>query len=90
MQLLTCDNAFAERFVRSIRSERLSKLLPIGVRTLPGAVHDYMEHYNRERNHQGVGNRWIAPRRPSPSLSERIDRRRRLGGVLNFYERAAA
>jgi hypothetical protein len=54
------------------------------------AVHEYMEHYHRERNHQGLGIRLIVPLRLSPSQSARIDRRSRLGGMLNFYERAAA
>lgn len=83
-------NAFAERFVRSIKSECLSKLIPIGVPMLRRAVREYMEHYHRERNHQGLGNRLIAPHPLSPSKSARIDRRPRLSGILNFYERAAA
>ena len=90
MQLLTCDNGFAERFVRSIKSECLSKLIPIGVPMLRRAVHEYMEHYHRERNHQGLGNRLIVPLRLSTSKSESIGRRARLGRMLNFYERAAA
>jgi len=83
-------NAFAKRFVRSIRNDCLSKLIPIGGPMLRGAVHDYMAHYHRKRNHQNLGNQLIVPRRHSPSQAERIDRRRRLGGMLNFYERAAA
>lgn len=83
-------NAFAERFVRSIKSECLSKLIPIGVPTLRRAVHEYLEHDHSERNHQGLGNLLIVPLRISPSRSERIDRRMRLGGMLNFYEPAAA
>jgi hypothetical protein len=73
-----------------IKSECLSKLIPIGVPMLRRAVHEYMEHYHRERNHQGLGNQLIMPFPLSPSKSERIDRRMRLGGMLNFYQRAAA
>ena len=83
-------HAFAERIVRSIRNECLSKVMPIGGPMLRGAVHDYMAHYHRERNHQNLGNQLIVPRHLSPSQAERIDRRRRFGGMLNFYERAAA
>ena len=83
-------NAFAKRFVRSIRNDCLSKLIPIGGPMLRGAVHDYMAHYHRERNHQGLGNQLIVPPRLSSSKSERIHRRMRLGGMLNFYQRAAA
>jgi putative transposase len=54
------------------------------------ALHEYMEHYHRERNHQGLGNQLIAPVLIRQSQSERIGRRSRLGGMLNFYERAAA
>jgi putative transposase len=74
-------NAFAERFVRSIKSECLSKLMPIGVPMLRRAVHKYMEHYHRERNHQGLRNQLIIPLPLSPPKSERIERRARLGGT---------
>ncbi len=83
-------NAYAERFVRSVKSECLSKLIPIGAPMLRRALHEYMEHYHHERNHQGLGNKLIAPVLIRQSQSERIDRRSRLGGLLNFYERAAA
>ena len=54
-------NAYAERFVKSVKSECLSKLIPIGVPMLRRALHEYMEHYHRERNHQGLGNQLIVP-----------------------------
>lgn len=78
-------NAFAERFVRSVKSECLSELIPIGVPMLRRALCEFMEHYHRERNHQGLGNQLIVPPRLSSSKSERIDRRMHLGGMLNFY-----
>ena len=83
-------NAFAERFVRSVKSECLSKLIPIGVPMLRRAVHKYIEHYHRERNHQGLGNQLIVPLRVLRSSSELVGRRIRLGGMLSYYERAAA
>jgi putative transposase len=53
----------------------------------------YVEHYHRERNHQGVGNRLLTPAeraaRPANSNAP-IERRERLGGLLNFYYRRAA
>jgi hypothetical protein len=49
-----------------------------------------MEHHHRERNHQGLDNQLIAPARARQSQSERIDRLSRLGGMLNFYQRAVA
>ena len=83
-------NAFAERFVRSVKSECLSKLVPIGARMLRRALREYMEHYHGERNHQGLDNQLIAPARVPHSQSKGIDRRSRLGGMLNFYQRAVA
>jgi transposase InsO family protein len=83
-------NAFAERFVRSVKSECLLKLIPIGVPMLRRAVHEYMEHKHRERNHQGLGNQLIVPLRVPGSKSEPVGRRTRLGGMMSNYERAAA
>jgi putative transposase len=54
-------NAFAERFVRSVRQECLRKVIPLGERHLREVVAEYVEHYNGERNHQGLGNRLITP-----------------------------
>jgi transposase InsO family protein len=54
-------NAFAERFVLSIKSECLSKLVPLGERHLRHAVTEFVEHYHLERNHQGLENRLIPP-----------------------------
>ena len=68
------SNAFAERFVRSAKSECLSKLIPIGVPMLRRAMHEYMEHYHRERNHQGLANELIVPLRVPPSRSEPVAR----------------
>ena len=48
-------NAFAERFVLSIKSECLNKIIPLGETHLRYAIKEYMEHYHAERNHQGTG-----------------------------------
>jgi putative transposase len=82
-------NAYAERFVRSIKSECLNQIIPLGERHLRRAVREYAEHYHPERNHQGLGNRLIDP---DPDLAIResaVACRKRLGGVLCYYERAA-
>ena len=83
-------NAYAERFVRSIKSECLSKLIPIGTTMLRGALREYMDHYHLERNHQGLDNQLIIPAPVRGPKIHRIDCRSRLGGILRFYERAAA
>jgi putative transposase len=81
-------NAFAERFVRSIKEECLDQLIPIGDRHFRRAVAEYVEHYHRDRNHQGLDNRLISGP-PTIEMTSRVRRRPRLGGLLNFYERAA-
>jgi transposase InsO family protein len=57
-------NAYAERFVRSIKHECLNRVIPFGERHLRRTITEYVEHYHRERNHQGLGNELIdgAPR----------------------------
>jgi len=85
-------NAYAERFVGSIRRECLSRVIPLGERHLRVLVAEYVEHYNLERNHQGLGNRLIgsacAP--PANDVNGGVNRRERLGGLLSFYHREAA
>ena len=49
-------NAFAERFVLSVRSECLDRIIPLGDWHLGHAVSEYLKHYHQERNHQGLGN----------------------------------
>ena len=81
-------NAYAERFVRSIKEECLNRIVPMGERHFRRAVAAYVEHYHSERNHQGLANRLIAAA-PVSVKAGRVRRRARLGGLLNFYERAA-
>jgi transposase InsO family protein len=81
-------NAYAERFVRSIKEECLHRVIPFGERHLRRTIAAYVEHYHRERNHQGLDNALIEDRRHRPA-GRRIRRRLRLGGLLNYYERAA-
>ena len=86
-------NSIAERFVLSIKSECLSKLVPLGENHLRRAVSEYAEHYHRERNHQGVGNRLLTPAEPAvrpANGNAPVERRERLGGLLKFYCRPAA
>ena len=82
-------NAYAERFVRTIRQECLSRMICFGEDSLRRTVKEFVAHYNAERNHQSLGNRIIQPEVPTfPAVGE-ICRRRRLGGLLNYYYRAA-
>jgi putative transposase len=81
-------NAFAERFVRSIKSECLGRMILIGEGSLRRAVHQFCEHYHVERNHQGLGNKIIALEFSLTSERE-IQCRERLGGLLRYYYRDA-
>jgi transposase InsO family protein len=83
-------NAYAERFVRSIKSECLSQIIPLGEKHLRHAVKEYTEHYHLERNHQGLDNRLIEKAHGAVDMELDVERHERLGGVLNYYERRAA
>jgi putative transposase len=84
-------NAFAERWVRSIKNECLSRLILFGEASLRGAVTQFIQHYHFERPHQGKGNQLLFPSPvPPPSRhAGRIQCHERLGGLLKFYQRAA-
>jgi transposase InsO family protein len=82
-------NAYAERFVLSIKTECLGKIVPLGERHLRLVLSEYVEHYHTERNHQGLDGRLLAE---VPLAEKRDDRdpvvcRQRLGGLLNYYHR---
>jgi putative transposase len=83
-------NAFAERFVLSIKSECLNKLIPLGERHLRLAISEFVEHYHLERNHQGLDNRLVAKAAVPDNDNAPVARRERLGGLLSFYHRQAA
>ena len=80
-------NPFVERFVRSIKSESINKMLIFGESHLRYVVNEYVEHYHKERPHQGIGNNIIDPL-PQPK-DGKIVCHERLGGLLKSYRRAA-
>ena len=85
-------NAFAERFVESVKSECLARIVPLGeghLRAVIRVIRAFVDHYHEERPHQGLGNELIAPK---TTLIEagKVRCRERLGGVLKFYYREAA
>jgi transposase InsO family protein len=82
-------NAFAERWVGSVRRECLDQLLIISEAHLRRVLGVYVEHYNEARPHQGLGQRTPVPRAVSGGQG-RIRRRDRLGGLLGEYGREAA
>jgi hypothetical protein len=82
-------NAYAERFVRSIKEECLDRLILFGERSLRHAVREYMAHYHSERNQQGVKNQLLT-RLANVNTLDPIQRDERLGGMLKYHYRAAA
>jgi transposase InsO family protein len=82
-------NVFAERFVLSIKTECLDRLIPLGETHLRRAVLDYTKHYHEERNHQGLDNELIVPAKAANGVGK-VRRQERLGGLLRFYYREAA
>lgn len=92
VHLTVKSNAYAERFVRSVKSECLSRLIFFSEKGLRRALKEYMEHYHEERNHQGIENVIPFPNeRNNPGSSHgNIVCRERLGGLLRFYHREAA
>ena len=83
-------NAYAERFVRSIKSECLAQIIPLGEHHLRNAVSEYAAHYHLERNHQGLDNRLVEQPSGRPNTKGAVECRERLGGVLKYYYRQAA
>jgi transposase InsO family protein len=84
-------NAYAERWVRSVKEECLSRLILCGEGSLHHALTQYVAHVHHERNHQGKGNALLFP--TASQDAERagpIQCRERLGGLLKYYVREAA
>jgi putative transposase len=82
-------NAYAERFVRTIKEGCLDQMILFGEDSLRNSIRQFLDHYHQERNHQGWGNRLIIPMKATVNTEGRIERRARLGGLLNYYYRAA-
>ena len=82
-------NAFAERFVGSVKSECVDRIVPLGATHLRTAIREFVDHYHKERPHQGLDNDLIAPKTTSRGPGS-VRCRERLGGVLKFYYREAA
>jgi putative transposase len=86
-------NAYAERFVRTLREECLDWLLILGRGQLERVLCEYVYHYNRERPHRALELRApqpsppVIPLRPRPQTA--VGRRDRLGGLIHEYAWAA-
>jgi hypothetical protein len=83
-------NAYAERWVRSVKEECLRKVILFGERSLRRALSEYVEHFHAERNHQGKGNVLLFPRSANTRRDGHVQCRERLGGLLRYYHQEAA
>jgi len=83
-------NAYAERWVRSVKEECLCEVILFGERSLRRALKEYVEHYHAERNHQGKGNVLLFPRDRNVHRRLPVQCYERLGGLLRYYHREAA
>jgi putative transposase len=83
-------NAYAERWVRSVTEECLSRLILFGEASLRHAL-THVAHFHHERNHQGKGHVLLFPTVSQDMAPQgSIECRERLGGLLKYYAREAA
>ena len=85
-------NAYAERWVRSVKQECLSQLILFGEGSLRRALQQFTAHYHAERNHQGKNNLLLFPAEEDKRtrVLPPIRCKERLGGLLRYYHRRAA
>ena len=85
-------NAFAERWVRSVKFESLSRTILLGENSLRHILAEFCSHYREERNHQGKDNVLLFPTGDHALRANGapIECKERLGGLLKFYHRKAA
>ena len=83
-------NAHLERFMRSLKSECLDRVIFLGEPSLRRALREFGEHFHHERNHQGLGNRIIDAGTEGGRTQGEVQCRERLGGLLRYSYRSAA
>ena len=82
-------NAFAERWVQTVKRECLSKLILFSEKHLRRALSEFETHYNQDRPHQSLDSNPIQPRPSDPPNEGEIVVDERLGGLLRSYRRVA-
>ena len=83
-------NAHLERFMRSLKSECLNRMIFFGEASLRRALREFGEHFHHERDHQGLANRIIDAGDEVGRKDGELSCRPRLGGLLRYYYRDAA
>ena len=82
-------NAYAERFVLSIKTECLRRMIFFSESSLRRAIAEYTQHYHAERGHQGIGNERIDGIPKATASLRPVRCHERLGGILKSYSQAA-
>jgi hypothetical protein len=90
VQLTAHANAYAERFVRTIKESCLERMIFFGEDALRHTIREFVMHYHFERNHQGLENRLSVPLKMIGNGTAVVQKRERLSGLLNYYYREAA
>jgi len=84
-------NAYAERWILSVKSEALDQLILLNQRQVRRVLREYLAHYHAERAHQGLDGQLIQPDMAAAAAdTSEVVRRKRLGGLLSYYHSPAA
>ena len=83
-------NAHAERFVLSIKSKCLGRIVPLGEMRHRLTIRHHVEHHHEERRHQGLGGKLIVEEQRADANDSPVACRERPGGMLRFYRRESA
>ena len=87
---MTHGNAYAERFVRTIKESCLERMILFGEGAVRKATAEFLAHYQTERSHQSWEKALLCPDPGHAVIKGKVQRRERLGGLLNYYYRKAA
>ena len=80
----------SEFTIGTIKECSLNRMMFFGEESLRTAIQNFVAHYHSERHHQGLANQLISPEANHLESAGKVQRRQRLGGMLNYYYRAAA
>ena len=83
-------NAYAERWVKSVKVEILDRQVLFGKKALQYTLNEYISHFHQERNHQGLNNTIPFPAEKVGNCSGKVKTKERLGGLLKYYYRQVA
>ena len=83
------QNGYIERFIGTLKTLALRKVLCLSETDLWTVLDSALQHYNKERPHQSLGNKLITPVTNLPDISKPIIRVDHLGGAIHHYARAS-